>query len=72
MMNQRPAATTPSNLEPIATDSSSAESPDTRAAEKKWQIDRASGVPVPVIRANMISLRLSYQGRVKVAFFDQD
>ena len=71
-MKQRSEATTPPNLEPMAIDNSAADSPDSGAAEKKWQIDRASGVPAPVIRANMISLRLSYQGRVKVAFFDQD
>lgn len=70
-MTQRPAATTPSTLETTAIDNSAVDSP-ADATEKKWQIDRASGVPAPVIRANMISLRLSYQGRVKVAFFEQD
>ena len=38
---------------------------------KRWEIDGANGVPIPVIRANMISLRLSFQGQVKVTFFDQ-
>jgi hypothetical protein len=42
------------------------------AAEKKWQVDGASGVPAPVIRANMISFRRSYRGQVKVAFFEQE
>lgn len=28
--------------------------------------------PAPVIRANMISFRVSYQGRVQVAFFEED
>jgi len=41
-----------------------------KALEKRWELDRAEGIPAPVIRANMISLRVSYQGRVQVAFFD--
>lgn len=41
------------------------------AAEKKWHVDEPSGVPAPVIRANMISFRRSFQGRIKVAFFEQ-
>jgi hypothetical protein len=43
-----------------------------KAAEKQWHLDEASGVAAPVIRANMISLRVSYQGRIQVAFFDSD
>ncbi len=44
---------------------------DGNTAEKRWELDQAGAVPAPVIRANMISLRVSYQGRVQVAFFDQ-
>jgi len=40
------------------------------APEKHWKLDQAEGIAAPVIRANMISLRVSYQGRVQVAFFD--
>ncbi|HEX7448270.1 MAG TPA: hypothetical protein VF306_12030 [Pirellulales bacterium] len=40
-------------------------------AQKTWEVHSASGVPAPVIRANMISLRLSFQGGVKVTFFEQ-
>lgn len=54
-------ATLPNNQLPAAAD----------PAAKRWEIDGPSGVPAPVIRANMISLRLSFQGRVKVTFFDQ-
>lgn len=39
--------------------------------EKVWDLDGPSGVPAPVIRANMISFRVSYQGRVQVAFFEE-
>lgn len=70
-MSRRPAATKPPVLDPLPTDLS-AEAPAGDITEKKWQVDGPSGVPAPVIRANMISLRLSYQGRVKVAFFEQD
>jgi len=41
-----------------------------KALEKHWELDQAEGIAAPVIRANMISLRVSYQGRVQVAFFD--
>jgi hypothetical protein len=41
-----------------------------KAVEKRWELDQAEGIAAPVIRANMISLRVSYQGRVQVAFFD--
>ena len=45
----------------------------TASSEKKWGIDCPEGaVPAPHIRANMISFRVSYQGRIQVAFFDQD
>lgn len=40
-------------------------------AQKSWEVHAASGVPAPVIRANMISLRLSFDGGVKVTFFEQ-
>jgi hypothetical protein len=40
-----------------------------KSAEKRWHLDEASAA-APVIRANMISLRVSYKGRVQVAFFD--
>ena len=42
------------------------------STEKKWELDGPQGIPAPVIRANMISFRVSYQGRVQVAFFDQE
>ena len=70
-MKQRPAASAPNELEPLATDNVASESPVSGPADKKWQIDRASGVPAPVIRANMVSLRRSRKGRLKVAFFEQ-
>jgi hypothetical protein len=54
-------ATTPASQQPAAADPTA----------KRWEIDGPSGVPAPVIRANTISLRLSFQGRVKVTFFDQ-
>lgn len=38
--------------------------------QRRWHVDAPSGTPAPVIRANMISLRISQQGRVQVAFFD--
>lgn len=41
------------------------------SSQKTWEVHPASGVPAPVIRANMISLRLSFQGSVKVTFFEQ-
>ena len=42
------------------------------STEKRWEIDGAEAAPAPHIRANMISFRVSYQGRIQVAFFDQD
>ncbi|HXT60510.1 MAG TPA: hypothetical protein VN699_17850 [Pirellulales bacterium] len=42
------------------------------SSDKKWEFDGPQGIPAPVIRANMISFRVSYQGRVQVAFFDQE
>jgi hypothetical protein len=71
-MSRRPAATKPPVLDPLPTDLSADEAAVGDITEKKWQVDGPSGVPAPVIRTNMISLRLSYQGRVKVAFFEQD
>lgn len=62
------AASAPSLPAAVPTSQSPA-APD--PAAKRWEIDGPSGVPAPVIRANMISLRLSFQGRVKVTFFDQ-
>lgn len=41
-------------------------------AGKPWEVDEPEGAPAPLIRANMISFRVSYQGRVQVAFFDQE
>ncbi|HEX5443649.1 MAG TPA: hypothetical protein VFW87_07465 [Pirellulales bacterium] len=55
-----PLAAVPSNDPPVAD-----------PAQKTWEVHSASGVPAPVIRANMISLRLSFQGGVKVTFFEQ-
>ena len=43
------------------------------SSDKKWEIDGPEGAaPAPHIRANMISFRVSDQGRIQVAFFDQD
>jgi hypothetical protein len=39
--------------------------------ERTWEVDQPGGVPAPVIRANMISLRVSYKGRLQVAFFER-
>ena len=44
----------------------------TASSEKKWTIDGPEEARAPHIRANMISFRVSYQGRIQVAFFDQD
>ena len=71
-MKRRPLATKHPILNAQPAHSSSDQAPAGDAADKKWQVDQASGVPAPVIRTNMISLRLSYQGRIKVAFFEQD
>ncbi len=46
--------------------------PKAPAKDKAWDLDGPSGVPAPVIRANMISFRVSYQGRVQVAFFEEE
>lgn len=70
-MNRRPLAT-PHPASDARTETNASAEPASGAADKKWQIDEASGVPAPVIRANMISFRRSYRGRVKVTFFDQD
>lgn len=53
-----------------ATPPAIAQSPAADPAQKIWEVHPA-GVPAPVIRANMISLRLSFQGGVKVTFFEQ-
>jgi hypothetical protein len=42
------------------------------SAEKRRRLDKAEGVAAPVIRANMISLGISDQGRIQVAFFDTE
>ncbi|HUY35855.1 MAG TPA: hypothetical protein VMV69_24140 [Pirellulales bacterium] len=59
-----PAGNTPAGNTPAAAP------PDAKAAEKRWEFDQPEGIAAPVIRANMISLRVSYQGTVQVAFFD--
>jgi len=69
-MKQHPAGSLPNELDSLPAGGPALASGD-NATEKKWQIDRASGVPAPVIRANMVSLRLSPMGRIKVAFFEQ-
>ncbi|HQU44099.1 MAG TPA: hypothetical protein VNH11_09165 [Pirellulales bacterium] len=69
---QRPLETTTQELVPTETKIPPTASPAADLTDKKWQIDRGAGVPSPVIRTNMISLRRSYQGRVKVAFFERD
>lgn len=71
-MNRRPLATQHIASDSPATETNASAEHTGGAADKKWQIDEASGVPAPVIRANMISFRRSYRGRVKVTFFDQD
>ncbi len=55
---------------PAGSSISTGSPPGGKAAEKRWEVDQAEGIAAPVIRANMISLRVSYQGRVQVAFFD--
>jgi hypothetical protein len=70
-MQQHTAASVTNDSQPTTANQSATPTPATSATDKKWQIDRASGVPVPVIRANMVSLRLSRKGRLKVAFFEQ-
>lgn len=40
--------------------------------DKTWEVDGPEGIPVPVIRANTISFRVSYQGRIQVAFFEEE
>lgn len=59
-VSRRTAATPPLEQPPAAD-----------PAQKTWEVHPASGMPAPVIRANMISLRLSFQGGVKVTFFEQ-
>lgn len=70
IMSQQHAGNLPNELDPLATGAPAAQAGE-KSAEKKWQVDRASGVPAPVIRANMVSLRLSRKGQIKVAFFEQ-
>jgi hypothetical protein len=66
LATKRPASNTPTT-ELNGTEPSTGDS-----TEKKWQVDEASGVPAPVIRANSISFRRSFKGRVKVAFFEPE
>ena len=70
IMTRQPVGSLPNELDPLAT-ASPATTAGENASQKKWQVDRASGVPAPVIRANMVSLRLSGKGQIKVAFFQQ-
>jgi hypothetical protein len=72
-MKRRTTARTPATNIARTPDSTTpdGEASEANAAEKRWEVDQAEGIPAPVIRANMISLRVSYQGRVQVAFFDQ-
>jgi hypothetical protein len=67
-MTPHPVGSLPTEVAPLATPGPAV---GKTGSEKKWQVDRASGVPAPVIRANMISLRLSPKGQIKVAFFSQ-
>ncbi len=80
-MKRRIAARTPARVAPSSPalqDSPAIPTPEaaapqsTASSEKKWEIDGPEGAPAPHIRANMISFRVSYQGRIQVAFFDQD
>ncbi|MGH7138762.1 MAG: hypothetical protein ACREHD_23695 [Pirellulales bacterium] len=71
-MNRRPLATQHTASDTPGAKTNSSIPPTGGAGDKKWQIDEASGVPTPVIRANMISFRRSYPGPVKVTFFEQD
>ena len=70
-MTNLPSASAPNEATANVSNSTASELPVSDPAEKRWQVDRASGVPAPVIRANMISLRRSRKGRLKVAFFEQ-
>lgn len=72
IMNRRPLATKRPAPKSLAQESNSSPPAAGTGAEKKWQIDEASGVPTPVIRANSISFRRSLKGPVKVAFFEPD
>lgn len=81
-MKRRIAARTPARVAPsspalqappsLPTAETAAAPQPTASSEKKWEIDGPEGTPAPFIRANMISFRVSYQGRIQVAFFDQD
>jgi hypothetical protein len=71
-MKRRPLATKRPSAPPPSTNETGSGPATADAADKTWQIDEASGVPAPVIRANSISFRLSHQGRVKVTFFGQE
>ncbi|HWB12263.1 MAG TPA: hypothetical protein VG826_23750 [Pirellulales bacterium] len=67
-MTPHPVGSLPTEVAPLANPGPAA---GDAGSEKRWQVDRASGVPAPVIRANMVSLRLSRKGQIKVAFFSQ-
>lgn len=71
-MNRRPVVHPRPAPESLSTDTTPETSPAADGAQKIWHVDEPSGLPVPVIRANMISFRRSYQGRVKVTFFEQE
>lgn len=72
IMNRRPLATRRPAPESLAEETNGSEPATGNGTEKKWQVDEASGVPAPVIRANSISFRRSLKGPVKVAFFEPD
>lgn len=71
-MKRRPLAQPSANPESLSADASAATPAVGDGTRKTWQVDEPSGLPAPVIRANMISFRRSYQGRVKVTFFEQE
>ena len=72
IMKRRSLATNRPASDSLAQETNGTEPASGNGAEKKWQVDEASGVPAPVIRANSISFRRSFKGRVKVAFFEPD
>ncbi|HEX7375837.1 MAG TPA: hypothetical protein VF278_01930 [Pirellulales bacterium] len=71
-MNSRPVAHPHSAPDLASGASDPATQPGADGAQKTWHLDEPNSLPAPIIRANMISFRRSYQGRVKVAFFERD
>ena len=72
MKPRSPVGTPPAVSRRTATPApATSQPPAAEPAKKNWEVHSASGVPAPVIRANMISLRLSFDGGVKVTFFEQ-